>query len=108
LNLEFAPPLDYKEPNKSSKAEASPGSPSISKAQAIPGAKSKKMDDSSDEEDDTDRKFKAFTGTGYTLKSPSGKSPIRSPGITATSPTPKASTSPMTKIVNKYAPVCSR
>ena len=89
--------MDYKEPTTET-AQAT------SKAQAIPGSKSSKMEEDSSEEEDN-AKFKAFTGTGYTLKSPSGKSPIRSPSIMATTPPAKPSTSPMTKIVNKYAPV---
>jgi len=59
INLEFAPPLDYVEKS----------SPSI--PQDIPKSISK-WEKQEDEEDPS--KFRPFSGTGYSLKSPSGKS----------------------------------
>lgn len=76
VNLEFAPPLDD---------DGSHGSTSTTKPQDIPTKDNKGKDvmeeeeDSEDSEPEDENKFKAFTGSGFTV---SGKTPpaTSSPG----------------------------
>jgi ubiquitin fusion degradation protein 1 len=82
VNLEFAPPLDD---------DGSYGSTSTTKPQDIPSKDNKGKDvmeeeeDSEDSEPEDERKFKAFTGSGYTV---SGKTPpVSSPGSSLNSKT---------------------
>ncbi len=91
VQLDFAAPLDYQE----KKVTAMPSST----AQPIPmsdkRSKMEESDEDENEDEDNTKKFKAFTGTAYTLKSPSGKSPAKSPATIT--PSPKVSVSPVYK-----------
>jgi len=92
VQLDFAAPLDYQE------KKVTPNSSTTTTAQTIPGTnKRSKMEESDEESDGENDKFKPFTGTAYTLKSPSGKSPAK---LTPISPSPKTSTPPSSATKN--------
>jgi len=97
VDLDFAPPLDYIDKKSANNNNNNTNNNASSSAQPIPTSdKRSKMEESDDDSDEDDgKKFKAFTGTAYTLKSPTGKSPAKSPAYIT--PSPKASSSPVYK-----------